>query len=102
MKRDGIIYPRQRVFGVEQRQLVSSEALDLFEDQREMLAGLDAQFVLQRWHHVFHFGGGVVLERLGLSVLEEHLEHIGQQRYVRITAAESGHLYAPDESIIIC
>ena len=45
---------------------------------------LQPQLCLQRINDVLHGGGRVVLERLGLPVLQEHLEHVGHQRHHRV------------------
>ena len=60
--------------GVEDGELVPPEALDVLHDQREVRRVADAQLGHEGVDDVLHRRRRVVLERLGLTVLQEHLK----------------------------
>lgn len=86
------LHPGQRFLRIQQGQLVALEALHVLQHQAEELATAQAQLVQQRADHVLHRGGGIVLERLGLPVLEEHLQHIGHWGYADVAKGEGRRL----------
>ena len=60
----------------------------MLDDEGEVEDLLEAELVLETVDDVLHGGGGVVLEALGLAVLEEHLQHVRHQRLHAVVRRE--------------
>ncbi len=73
-------HPGKRLLGIQHGKLVLPEGLDVLDDEAKVLGAPDGHLLLQRLEHVFDGGRRVVLERLCLPVLQEHLEDVGQER----------------------
>lgn len=87
-----LTHPGERLAGVQQGEFVPPEALDMLHHQREVLWTLNTQLLVQRVQHVAHRRAGVVLEGLGLAILEEDLEHVGHEGCGRLARVKIGRL----------
>jgi len=81
-------HPGQRFLGIQEGELVPLEALHVLQHQAEEFSAAEAELVQQRADHILHRGGGIVLEGLGLPVLEEHLQHIGHRGNTDVAEGE--------------
>ena len=81
-------YPGERFGRIEERQFVLADALDVLDAQGEMIHRLEAELLLERIEHVGDGRGRVVLERLGLPVLQVDFHDVGHQRGARLFLAQ--------------
>ena len=72
--------PGEGFCGIEERQLVLADALDVLNAQRKVIHGFEAELLLQRVEDVRYGRCRVVFERLGLSILQIDFHHVGHQR----------------------
>ena len=87
-----LTYPGERLAGIQQGEFVPPEAFDVLHHQGEVLGTLNTQLLVQRVQHVAHRRAGVVLEGLGLAVLEEDLEHVGHEGCGGLARVKIGRL----------
>ena len=81
-------YPCERFGGIEERQLVFADALDVLDAEGEVIHGLEAEFLLERVEYVRHGGGRVVLEGFRLTVFQIDFHHVRHQGRGRLLLLE--------------
>jgi hypothetical protein len=88
-------YPGEGIGGIQQRQFVPFERLYVLNDQTEVFVGLQTQFIFQRRNDIVDRRPGVILERLGLAILQKHFQNIGHGCYAHIPQRERRRLKLP-------
>lgn len=88
-----LTHPSQCILGIQQRQLVPLQGLDVLHNQTEVFGRLEAEFRLQGRHDVLHRRPGVVFKGLGLAVFQEHFQHVGHGWYAQVAQGECGRLW---------